>query len=114
MFFRASAPCVKNINDISLCFGTHNEKSTEIVIDLMKKNNISNTDERIFFSQLLGMSDNISFYLGQYNYNVAKYVPYGPVKKVLPYLIRRAEENSSITGQTNREIIRLKEAIKNQ
>ena len=110
----ASKYCVKNINDISLCFGTHNEQSTEIVIDLMKKHNISNTDERIFFSQLLGMSDNISFYLGQYNYNVAKYVPYGPVKKVLPYLIRRAEENSSITGQTNREIIRIKEAIKNQ
>ena len=58
------------------------------------------------------MSDNISFYLGYYNYNVAKYVPYGPVKEVLPYLIRRAEENSSIAGQTNREITRMRELIK--
>ena len=58
------------------------------------------------------MSDNISFYLGHFNYNVAKYVPYGPIKQVIPYLIRRAEENSSISGQTNREIIRIRELIK--
>jgi len=109
----ASKYCINNINDISICFGTHNEESTKIAIDLMKKKNIANSDPRIYFSQLLGMSDNISFQLGFFKYNVAKYVPYGPVKEVLPYLIRRAEENSSISGQTNREIKRIKAAIKN-
>jgi len=79
----------------------------------MKKNGVHNNDTRIYFSQLLGMSDNISFYLGKFKYNVAKYVPYGPVKEVIPYLIRRAEENSSISGQTNREIVRIQELIKN-
>jgi len=108
----AAAYCIDNIHNINLCFGTHNEKSTEIIIQLMKTKKLLNNDPRIYFSQLLGMSDNISFYLGHFNYNVAKYVPYGPVKEVLPYLIRRAEENSAISGQTNREIIRIKEVIK--
>jgi len=103
--------CIKNITNISLCFGTHNEKSTELILDLMKKNNIKNSDQRIYFSQLLGMSDNISYYLAHFKYNVAKYVPYGPVKEVLPYLIRRAEENSAITGQTKKEVQRLKKAL---
>ena len=109
---QASKYCIENINDMALCFGTHNEKSTQIVIELMDQNRIKNNDIRIYFSQLLGMSDNISFYLGKFKYNVAKYVPYGPVKEVIPYLIRRAEENSSITGQTNREILRIQELIK--
>lgn len=109
---QASKYCIENINDMALCFGTHNEKSTQIVIELMDQNRIKNNDTRIYFSQLLGMSDNISFYLGKFRYNVAKYVPYGPVKEVIPYLIRRAEENSSITGQTNREILRIQELIK--
>tara|TARA_Y100000994_G_scaffold90228_1_gene74575 strand:- start:6173 stop:7327 length:1155 start_codon:yes stop_codon:yes gene_type:complete len=109
----ASKYCINNIVDMALCFGTHNEDSTERVIKLMKEKNILNNDKRIYFSQLLGMSDNISFYLSRFKYNVAKYVPYGPVKEVLPYLIRRAEENSAITGQTNREIIRIQELIKN-
>ena len=109
---QASKYCIENINDMALCFGTHNEKSTQIVIELMDQNRIKNNDNRIYFSQLLGMSDNISFYLGKFKYNVAKYVPYGPVKEVIPYLIRRAEENSSITGQTNREILRIQELIK--
>jgi len=98
---------------MAICFGTHNEESTKVVIDLMKNKNIHNNDTRIYFSQLLGMSDNISFYLSHFKYNIAKYVPYGPVKEVLPYLLRRAEENSAISGQTNREIFRIKEAIKN-
>tara|TARA_B100000530_G_C15920715_1_gene473056 strand:- start:690 stop:1844 length:1155 start_codon:yes stop_codon:yes gene_type:complete len=109
---QASKYCIENINDMALCFGTHNEKSTQLVIELMNQNRIENNDTRIYFSQLLGMSDNISFYLGKFQYNVAKYVPYGPVKEVIPYLIRRAEENSSITGQTNREILRIQELIK--
>jgi len=109
----ASRYCIDNVQDMALCFGTHNEKSTEMIIKLMKAKSIPHNDKRIYFSQLLGMSDNISFYLGKFKYNVAKYVPYGPVKEVLPYLIRRAEENSAITGQTNREIIRIQELIKN-
>lgn len=109
----AAKYCIQHINDMALCFGTHNETSTHLVMQLMKKNKIKNNDSRFYFSQLLGMSDNISFYLGQYNYNVAKYVPYGPVKDVIPYLIRRAEENSAITSQSHQEIKRLKKAIKN-
>ena len=105
--------CLEHINDIAICFGTHNEESTQIAIHLMQNNNIENDDPRIYFSQLLGMSDNISYYLGYHKYNIAKYVPYGPIKEVLPYLIRRAEENSSISGQTNREIKRIRAAIKN-
>ncbi|RPG58485.1 MAG: proline dehydrogenase [Flavobacteriales bacterium TMED191] len=112
-FDNASKYCLQNIKDISICFGTHNEQSTQNIIELMKEYNIENNDNRIFFSQLLGMSDNISFYLAHFNYNVAKYVPYGPVKYVIPYLIRRAEENSSIGSQTHDEIKRLKEAINN-
>jgi proline dehydrogenase len=78
----------------------------------MKKKNLSNTDKRIYFSQLLGMSDHISYNLAAQGYCVAKYVPYGPVREVLPYLIRRAQENTSVKGQTGRElslIIREKE-----
>ena len=70
----------------------------------MEKNGLSKNDDRIYFSQLLGMSDHISYNLSVANYNVSKYVPYGPVKDVMPYLIRRAEENTSIAGQMGREL----------
>ena len=70
----------------------------------MKENNIKNTHPHIYFSQLLGMSDHISFNLSEQGFNVAKYVPYGPIKDVIPYLIRRAQENTSISGQTSREL----------
>ncbi len=96
--------CIKNIDLISICAGTHNEQSSELLIKLMKKNKISKNDKRIYFSQLLGMSDNISYNAAHNGYNVAKYVPYGPVKDLIPYLIRRAEENTSIAGQTGREL----------
>lgn len=96
--------CVENIDRMGLCAGTHNEKSSLLLVDLMKKKNIVANDKRIFFSQLLGMSDHISYNLSQNGYNVAKYVPYGPVKEVLPYLIRRAQENTSVKGQTGREL----------
>ncbi len=108
--------CVKNINIIGLCAGTHNEKSSLYLIELMNKYAISNSDKRIYFSQLLGMSDHISYNLASAGYNVAKYVPYGPVKEVLPYLIRRAQENTSVKGQTGRElglIIKEKQRRKN-
>jgi proline dehydrogenase len=111
-FDRAVALCMENIERVAFCAGTHNEKSSATLVDLMKKKNLSNTDKRIYFSQLLGMSDHISYNLAAQGYCVAKYVPYGPVREVLPYLIRRAQENTSVKGQTGRElslIIREKE-----
>ena len=104
---------LENIDHVSLCAGTHNESSSILLVKLMKEFNIQKHDSRVYFAQLYGMSDHISFNLADKEYNVAKYVPYGPIKEVVPYLIRRAEENSAITGQTNREIIRIQELIKN-
>ena len=96
--------CLDNIDLISICSGTHNIKSSEHLISLMKEKGLENNDKRIFSSQLLGMSDNISYNLAKEGYNVSKYVPYGPVREVIPYLIRRAEENRSIAGQMGREL----------
>lgn len=96
--------CAENINKIAFCCGSHNEQSTQHLIDLMKENQIAIDDQRVYFAQLLGMSDHISMNLAKEGYNVTKYVPYGPVKDVIPYLIRRAEENTSIAGQTGREL----------
>tara|TARA_B100001113_G_scaffold228021_1_gene187208 strand:+ start:902 stop:2068 length:1167 start_codon:yes stop_codon:yes gene_type:complete len=96
--------CLNNIDLISICSGTHNIKSSEYLISLMKEKGLENNDKRIFSSQLLGMSDNISYNLAKEGYNVSKYVPYGPVREVIPYLIRRAEENRSIAGQMGREL----------
>lgn len=96
--------CVENINHISFCCGSHNEESALYLIELMQQHQLKVNDERIYFAQLLGMSNHISINLANENYNVAKYVPYGPVKDVTPYLIRRAEENTSIAGQTGREL----------
>ena len=100
----ALAYCINHIYKISLCAGTHNEESSLKLIDLMKEYNILKDDKRVYFSQLLGMSDHISFNLADKGYNVVKYMPYGPVKLVMPYLIRRAQENTSISGQTSREL----------
>ena len=96
--------CCDNINHISICAGTHNEYSSQLLIDLMKKNNIDKNNPRIYFSQLLGMCDHISYNIAEHGFNTAKYVPYGPIKDVIPYLIRRAEENTSISGQMNRDL----------
>lgn len=96
--------CIENIEDFAICAGTHNESSSLYLTELMDKNGIEKNDSRIYFAQLLGMSDHISYNLSAAGYNVAKYVPYGPVKEVLPYLIRRAQENTSVAGQTSREL----------
>lgn len=96
--------CVYNIDKIAICAGTHNEESNLLLTTLMKEKNIAANDLRIWFSQLLGMSDHISFNLACAGYNVCKYVPYGPVAAVLPYLFRRAAENTSISGQMGREL----------
>jgi proline dehydrogenase len=78
----------------------------------MKKNKTEKNDEKIWFSQLYGMSDNISFTLAKKGYNVAKYLPFGPIKEVIPYLIRRLDENSSVSTQTNRELQLISTEIK--
>ncbi|MFY7734628.1 MAG: proline dehydrogenase family protein [Bacteroidia bacterium] len=100
----ALAYCIDHIDRISICAGTHNENSSLYLAQLMSDNQIKNNDNRIYFSQLYGMSDNLSYNLANAGYNVAKYLPYGPVKAVMPYLFRRAAENTSVAGQTGREL----------
>ena len=95
---------IDNLEKIALFAGTHNEQSSYLLMDLMIKKNLKHNDSRIWFGQLYGMSDHISFNLAAQGYNVAKYIPFGPVKDVMPYLIRRAEENTSVAGQTGREL----------
>jgi len=99
---------LNNLGDISIFIGTHNEKSSYLAMELMEKYKIDKSDNNVWFGQLYGMSDHISFNLASKGYNVAKYIPFGPVKDVMPYLIRRAEENTSVAGQTNRELELLK------
>ena len=93
---------------MALFAGTHNEESSYLLMDLAKKHNIKEDDNRLWFGQLFGMSDHISYNLSSQGYNVAKYLPFGPVRDVMPYLIRRAEENTSVAGQTSRELNLLK------
>ncbi len=92
---------------ISLFSGTHNEESSYLLMRLMEERGIKNNDTRVWFGQLYGMSDHISYNLANNGYNVAKYMPFGPVRDVMPYLIRRAEENTSVAGQTSRELLLL-------
>lgn len=103
---------LEHLNDFSICLGTHNEASTDLLMSLMNENIISKNDSRIVFSQLLGMSDNITFNLAHNGFTVAKYVPFGPIKEVVPYLIRRAEENTSVAGQTGRELQLIEKELK--
>jgi proline dehydrogenase len=107
-FNKAVHYAIENIDVLSICLGTHNEDSCLLCVKLMEENGIAKNDARIWFAQLLGMSDNISYNLANAGYNVAKYVPYGPVEAVMPYLFRRAEENSSIAGQSSREYLLVK------
>ena len=96
--------CMEHIDRVSICAGTHNEQSSLYLAGLMEKVGLPNGHDHVWFAQLLGMSDHISYNLADSGYNVAKYVPYGPVKAVLPYLSRRARENSSVKGQVGREL----------
>ena len=93
-----------NLNRISFVCASHNEDSILKVMDIMKKRKIKHNDQRVWFGQLFGMSDNISFNLGQKKYNTFKILPFGSVKNLMPYLIRRAQENTSVQGQTGREL----------
>ena len=95
---------INNLNDINLFLGTHNEASILKAVKLLNSNGVKNNNMKIWFGQLYGMSDHISFNLAENDFNVSKYLPYGPVKDVMPYLIRRAEENTSVSGHTNREL----------
>ena len=103
--------CLNHIDMVSICAGTHNEFSAKYLTEKMSKLKLNNNDNRVWFAQLLGMSDHISFNLSKNGYNTAKYVPYGPIKEVLPYLIRRAKENTSVAGQTGRELTLIKKEI---
>ena len=96
--------CVRHIDQIAIVCGTHNEESSRLLTYLIDEKNIPHNHPHVYFAQLLGMSDNLSFNLSDAGYNVAKYVPYGPIKAVMPYLFRRAQENTSVAGQTGREL----------
>lgn len=95
---------IEHLEKMSIFAGTHNEDSSYKLMKLMNENGIEKGDHRVWFGQLYGMSDNISYNLAENGYNVAKYLPFGPVRDVMPYLIRRAEENTSVAGQTSREL----------
>lgn len=110
-FNKAIDFCVRNREQVSICLGTHNEYSCLYLTKQMLKLGIETNDKHFFFAQLLGMSDNISYNLAKAGYNVAKYVPYGPVEAVMPYLFRRASENSSVAGQASREFMLIKKEV---
>lgn len=103
---------LSNLDNFSLFCGSHNEKSIYDILDIMKEGKMQKNNPKIWFGQLYGMSDNISFNLAEEGYNVIKYLPFGPIKEVIPYLIRRAEENTSVKGQTSRELQLIKRELK--
>jgi proline dehydrogenase len=104
--------CLDNKQRITLMCGSHNEYSNLFLSVLMEKHGMKPSDPHVWFAQLMGMSDNISFNLAKQGYNVAKYVPYGPVAAVMPYLIRRANENTSVAGQSSRELGLIRKELK--
>ncbi|TAL62324.1 MAG: hypothetical protein EPN85_02935 [Bacteroidetes bacterium] len=111
-FDKAVDICLSNIDLVKLCAGTHNEASSVHLVYKMKELGIPNNHPNVYFSQLYGMSDHITFNLADQGYNVTKYLPYGPVRSTLPYLIRRAEENTAIAGQMSRELKLILEELK--
>lgn len=110
-FNRAIEFACQKIHKISICAGTHNEESSRYLTELMNRCQIEKNSPKVHFSQLLGMSDHISYNLAEKGYNVVKYMPFGPPKEMLPYLVRRAEENKSIAGQTGRELELIREEM---
>ena len=104
--------CLDNVEEIAFVAGTHNEESVQLLAQKMEKRGIKPDNPNVFFSQLYGMSDNLSYVLADNDYNVSKYVPYGPVKDAVPYLIRRARENTSVTGQMSRELDLIRKELK--
>lgn len=110
-FNEALVYCVDHIDKIAFMCGSHNEESNLLLTKLMAERNIKRNDPRVWFGQLFGMSDNISFNLAKEGYKVAKYVPYGPVRSVMPYLFRRAAENTSVAGQSSRELTMIRKEL---
>lgn len=110
-FNKALNFCIDNKQRVSVMCGSHNEYSNKFLAMLMEKHSMPPNDDRVWFAQLYGMGDNISFNLAKKGYNVAKYVPYGPVKAVLPYLLRRAQENTSVAGQSSRELSMIRKEL---
>lgn len=104
--------CINPVNGIHIIIGSHNEYSNLYATQLMEKLELSTNDQRIHFSQLFGMSDNITFNQAKAGFSVSKYLPFGPVKDVIPYLLRRAEENSSVDNQSGRELSLIKKELK--
>jgi len=102
---------ISNLDKFNLFCGTHNEESIYKIINMIDQMGIERSSDKIWFGQLFGMSDHITFNLANENYNVIKYLPYGPLKEVMPYLIRRADENTSVKGQTSRELTLIKNEI---
>ena len=111
-FDKAITLCINNADIVSVCVGSHNEISNTRFAELIDKKGFLRDDKRFYFAQLLGMSDHISYNLAHEGFNVAKYVPYGPVNAVMPYLMRRALENTSVAGQTGRELSLIKAELK--
>ncbi len=111
-FNKALQFCMDNKQRVSVMCGSHNEYSNQYLTVLMQKHSLAHHDGRVWFAQLLGMSDVISFNLASAGYNVAKYVPYGPVESVMPYLLRRATENTSVAGQSSRELMMIRKELK--
>ena len=111
-FNNGASYILANLNKFSLFSGTHNEESIYKIINIMENNNINKDNANIWFGQLYGMSDNITFNLASEGFNVIKYLPYGPIKEVIPYLIRRADENTSVKGQTSRELDLIRTELK--
>jgi proline dehydrogenase len=107
----AVAFCVENYKSIASCVASHNEYSTQYQLELMDKIGVDRKHPHFNFCQLYGMSDNLTFNLAKEGYNVAKYVPYGPVRDVIPYLIRRAQENSAVDGEVSRELNMIKKEL---
>lgn len=104
--------CLDNIDTLAFVAGTHNEKSVQMLAQKMQQRELAHNHPRIFFSQLYGMSDNLSYVLAKNDYNVSKYVPYGPVKDAVPYLTRRAQENTSVQGMMSRELVMIDKELK--
>ncbi len=110
-FNKAIRYCLDNIENISVIIASHNEQSNLLAINMMEEKGIEKNHPHIYFSQLYGMSDNITFNLAKDGYSVSKYLPFGPIKEVIPYLMRRAQENSSVGGQTSRQLVLINEEI---
>ena len=104
--------CVEHLDRISVCAGTHNEDSSRLLAGLLAAHDIRPGDPRVWFAQLYGMSDNLTYNLAHAGYNTAKYVPYGPVEAVMPYLLRRADENTAIAGQSSREFLLIQKELR--